>query len=150
MKAHEQTLELEEMISYRVSRLQALLNRQTIAILKENGGLAPTQWRILVVLKTLGICTIAEISRKTKLDKALLSRAVKGLTKRSLIKAKPSPQNRSHLILSLTEAGQEAYERARPFMRKRHDLLVDSLTPDEKNALFLAIRKLEDVLTEEK
>lgn len=41
MKSTIEGPELEEMISYRVSRLQALLNRQAVTILKEHGGLSP-------------------------------------------------------------------------------------------------------------
>ncbi len=141
-----QAPELEEMISYRVSRLQALLNRQAVSILKEH-GLSPTQWRILVMLTSLGDATTAEISRKTGLDKALLSRAVKGMTERSLIKAEASARNRSHLILSLTDAGRCSYEGARPLMQKRHDRLIGSLSASEKEVLLDAFEKLEKILT---
>lgn len=138
---------LEEMISYRVARLQSMLNRQAAAILKRH-GLAQSQWRILVMLEALGRSTTSEISRKTGFDKAMLSRAIQAMVARGLVHSHPSDQNRSHIILSLTDAGREAYEQARPFMKARHDALLGCMSDTERETLYSAFAKLEDYLSE--
>ncbi len=135
---------LDQMISFRVSRLQSKLNAQAIKILKEHADLTPTQWRVLVMLETLGECTSSEIARTTQLDKGLLSRTIKGMMQHRLIKGQPSKANKRHMLLRLTDAGRDAYERARPYMQERHELLLDNLSARERRTMFDLFDKLEE------
>ena len=138
---------LDQMISFRVSRLQSKLNAQAIKILKEHGDLTPTQWRVLVMLETLGECTSSEIARWTQLDKGLLSRAIKGMMQTRLIEGRPSKTNKRHMLLRLTDAGRDAYERARPYMQERHDLLLNNLSVQERRTMFDVFDKLEESIS---
>ncbi|MBL4871507.1 MAG: MarR family transcriptional regulator, partial [Robiginitomaculum sp.] len=45
-----------------------------------------TQWRILAVLGSVGDMTAQEISNKTMMDKTTLSRAIKNMVERKLVK----------------------------------------------------------------
>lgn len=134
---------LDQMISFRVSRLQSKLNAQAIKILKAHADLTPTQWRVLVMLETLGECTSSEIARTTQLDKGLLSRTIKGMITGKLIKTGAGRNNRRSMILRITKAGKAAYERARPFMQERHDSLMRSLSKEERSVMLAAFEKLE-------
>ncbi len=134
---------LDQMISYRVSKLQANLNAQAIRILKEHAGLTPTQWRVLVMITSLGQCTSADVARATQLDKGLLSRTIKGMIAGKLIETGAGRNNRRSMILRITKAGMAAYERARPFMQERHDSLMRSLSKEERSVMFAAFEKLE-------
>ena len=138
---------VDQMVSFRVSRLQSKLNSQAIKILKEHAGLTPTQWRVLVMLEYLGNCTSSKIARETELDKGLLSRTIKGMMQNRLIKGRPAKTNKRHMILSLTQAGHAAYDRARPFMQERHDKLLNSLSAQERRIMFDAFDKLETNIT---
>jgi len=135
---------LDQMISFRVSRLQSKLNAQAIKILKAHADLTPTQWRVLVMLETQGECTSSEIARTTQLDKGLLSRTIKGMMQTRLIKGRPSKTNKRHMLLRLTDAGRGAYERARPYMQERHDLLLNNLSAQERRTMFDVFDKLEE------
>ena len=88
---------LDQMISFRVSRLQSKLNAQAIKILKEHADLTPTQWRVLVMLETQGECTSSEIARTTQLDKGLLSRTIKGMMQNP-VDQRPASQRPTSVI----------------------------------------------------
>ena len=45
---------LRRMLTYRLARLNAQLNAQAARILRESSGLSQTQWRVLVMIDSLG------------------------------------------------------------------------------------------------
>ena len=139
---------LDQMISFRVSRLQSKLNAQAVRILKERADLTPTQWRVLVMLENLRECTASEIARATQLDKGLLSRTIKSMTAGRLIEPRPGKAARRRVYLRLTEAGKCAYEMARPFMQERYDRLTSSLSDKERQVMYTAFEKLEAKIDE--
>ena len=137
---------VEHMISYRVSRLQSLLNSQATRLLANHGGITPTQWRVLLFIQVFGTTTNAAIARQTRLDKALLSRAIRGLVARKLVRFEPSAANKTHRLLTMTEKGLDTYLQALPAMQKRHDNLVNCLSNGEMEVFFAAMTKLETEL----
>jgi DNA-binding MarR family transcriptional regulator len=141
-KMDEYDIPLTEMVTYRLSRLNAQLNAQAARILKETAGLSLAQWRVLVVLDTNGKVPPSEIVRSTAVDKGQLSRTLKGMTSEGLIASEASESDsRSHL-LSMTAKGRELFETARPAMRERQLCLLESLGGEERDVLFTALDKI--------
>lgn len=133
---------LTEMVTYRLSRLNAQLNAQAARILKETADLSLARWRVLVVLDTHGRVPSSEIVRSTAVDKGQLSRTIKGMISDGLIASEiRESDGRSHL-LSMTAKGRTQFETARPAMRKRQINLLGSLEDAEREALFAALDKI--------
>jgi DNA-binding MarR family transcriptional regulator len=139
---------LQQMITFRVSRLHARLNAQANRILKESSDLSLMQWRVFVTLETMGKITPSEIIRQTNLDKGQLSRAIKSMLDRGLISSETCESDQRAHYIDFTPKGLEHFNRARPHMRARQERLMGSLTPDEQRELFNALQKLDAVVDE--
>ncbi len=144
----DRQLVLDEMITYRLARLQARLNAQATRILKENGGLTLTQWRILVLLDLRGEANLAQLVRETKFDKAQLSRAVKTMLQNGLLTSKANETDQRQILLAMTGTGRAAFEKALPHMRGRQQILLASLSRQQREDLFAALDRIEAALTE--
>ena len=137
---------LRDMLTYRLSRLNAKMNAQATRILKESSGLTQAHWRVLVMIDALGSVTPAQIVRTSLMDKGQLSRTIKDMVARGLIRLKDSESdNRSHL-LSITERGRTLFERARPAMQARHLRLSEDLDAADRAAFHRVLDKLEDAV----
>ncbi len=134
---------LQQMVTFRLSRIHAKLNTQSTRILNKSAGLSLSQWRVMVMLETHGKITPGEFVRLTKFDKGLVSRTIKGMIKEGLLRSESSElDQRSHLV-EMTEKGLAVFQKARPHMRLRQAHLIDSLAPAERKVLFTAFDKLE-------
>lgn len=134
---------MQQMVTFRLSRLHARMNAQSARILKKSAGISLSQWRIMVVIEYLGKITPSEFVRQTEIDKGLVSRTIKGMIKEGLLRSESSDSDhRSHLI-DMTPKGAALFEKARPLMRRRQAHLLDSLSAAERKALYTAFDKLE-------
>ncbi len=134
---------LQQMVTFRLSRVHAKLNAQSARILSKSAGLSLSQWRIMVMIETHGKITPTTFVQLTKFDKGLVSRTIKGMIKLGLLRSESSETDqRSHLI-DMTGKGLAVFEKARPYMRKRQSCLLDCLTFAEREALFQTFDKLE-------
>lgn len=139
---------LQQMVTFRISRLHARMNAQATKILKETADISLMQWRVFVMLETLGKITPSEIVRQTDLDKGQLSRAVKTMIEQGLISSETSESDHRAQYIDFTEKGLEVFHRARPQMRDRQARLLNALSPNEQAAMFNALKKLDAVMDE--
>lgn len=134
---------LQHLLSFRLSRVQAKLNAQATKILKTNGGLTLVQWRILVMMQTIGETTVGQIARETQFDKALISRTAQTLVTQGLVEMRTGDKDHRKHMLTMTEAGQSVLDRAAPHMVARQDALRASMTEEQLSTLFQALDLLE-------
>lgn len=99
-----------------------------------------TQWRVLAVLGSVGHMTAQEISNKTMMDKTTLSRAIKNLVERKLVKRQAQQNDGRVSSLCLTLAGQKLFKKIVPIANRADSNLRAKLSQSE-----LAI--LEQILT---
>ncbi|SLN30439.1 putative HTH-type transcriptional regulator [Falsiruegeria litorea R37] len=134
---------LQQMVTFRLSRIHAKLNAQAARILKESSGISLSQWRIFVMIENHGKITPAQIVKRTDFDKGQVSRTVKGMLKDGLIAVEGSESDQRSHTLDFTDKGFALFQKARPAMRSRQNVLLGSLTATERQAMFTAMDKLE-------
>lgn len=139
----DENVPLQQMITFRLSRLHAKLNAQAARILKQSAGISLSQWRIFVMVETHGKLSPAEIIRQTAFDKGQVSRTIKGMISEGLLTVETSESDQRVHLVDFTDKGLEVFELARPHMRKRQGVLMDSLTVAERRAIYKALDKLE-------
>ncbi|WP_406644986.1 MarR family transcriptional regulator [Aliisedimentitalea scapharcae] len=137
---------LQEMVTFRISRTHARLSAQAAQLLKKTSGISLMQWRVFVMLEVEGRITPAEIVRRTDLDKSQLSRTIKSMVADGLLTSEPSESDQRAHVLEFTAKGFEVFQQARPHMRHRQARLLNSLTDDERGALFDALAKLDSAV----
>ena len=136
-------LPLHQFLTYRLSRVQAKLNAQASALLRNYAGLTISQWRILALVGAAGQTRLSELSRIAALDKGLLSRNLKTLIADGLVRSEQDDIDHRVQHLSLSGSGQALFERTLPRMRKRQRHLRSSMTAKELDVLYQALDKLE-------
>ncbi|MEM1375290.1 MAG: MarR family winged helix-turn-helix transcriptional regulator [Pseudomonadota bacterium] len=138
---------LDRRVSYRISRLHGRLNAQAARILSATAGISLSQWRILVMIDAEAEISASEIVRMTKIDKAMVSRAIKSLSEDGLVKVVVSKADQRLHNVRMTPAGRERFMRAFPHMLDRQNSLVDRLAEGEAETLFRLLGKIEDAIT---
>lgn len=134
---------LQQLLTFRLARLQARANAHAARILKKYSGVSLSEWRVFVLLETNGKITPAQMVRLTQFDKGLISRTVKGMQAKGWVTVETSDSDhRSHLI-DFTPEGRVLFEQASPAMRRRQDTLRNTLGPEERAILFGAFDKLD-------
>lgn len=136
--------QLQSLVTYRLSRLQARLNAQAQKLLEEHAGLSLSEWRVAVVLREAGEMSSADLVRLTQYDKAQISRTVRKLRGKGLVVDGNATADLRVTRIKLTPAGTGVIEKALPVMRDRQGALMAGLTPKEQRALFDTLDKISD------
>jgi DNA-binding MarR family transcriptional regulator len=97
---------LIRLVSVRIVRLSELILRIGGVTFKHRFGVKPTDLRILVMLGAYQPISVNEVSRRTHIDKAWISRSLRGLLSRKLIKRTAHPSDSRASLLSLTKRGE--------------------------------------------
>lgn len=139
---------LDQLMTYRLSRVYAQLNAQAARILRESSGLSQVQWRVLVMLDSFGEITANQIVRRLLIDKGQLSRTTKAMVRDGLIVVKENESDSRSSLLSMTARGRAMFERSRPAMRARQTALNQHLTDEERRVFLAALGKLEAAVRE--
>jgi len=97
---------LIRLVSVRIVRLSELILRIGTIAFKDRFGVKPTDLRILVMLGAYQPISVNEVSRRTHIDKAWISRSLRGLLRRKLITKTSHPSDSRASLLSLTKKGE--------------------------------------------
>lgn len=134
---------LSQFLTYRIARLHFELNAQAIAVLDDVSGLGLSQWRVLAMIASNSATTSVEIVNKMKIDPAIVSRTIRKLEDENLLNTERSSDDRRVVKVSTTQDGQALYEKTVPHMRRRQQILLDSLTSDQQAQIFEIMDRLE-------
>ncbi|MBV8444218.1 MAG: GNAT family N-acetyltransferase [Hyphomicrobiales bacterium] len=95
-------------------------------------------------------CTAAEIGRRLRMDKAHMSRIVARLRARKLVGSRVSQAHGKHVLLSLTNAGSQAFAAADAGARAQVDALLSPVDAAGRDRLANAMRDIRAVLGDRK
>ncbi len=136
-------LDLEGIITYRIFRLHAALDRQAVHILNNVSGLRQNEWKVISFIGLGAAHTSRDIARFTHMDPAIISRTIRTLEDDGLVITERSKDDRRVVLLSLSEAGQKKFELTFPHMLDRHRSLLSSLSSDEQELIWKILDNLE-------
>jgi DNA-binding MarR family transcriptional regulator len=103
----EDDVPISALISYRLSRISNSLSRSAGLAYRRSVDVSLGEWRTLSLLGENGSLTLNRLARRAALDKAQMSRVVKGLVDRGLVE-RTQGVGRS-TVLTLSAEGEEAY-----------------------------------------
>lgn len=133
---------LIRLVSVRVVRLAELILRIGTLTFRDRFGVKSTDLRILVMLGAYQPISVNEVSRRTHIDKAWISRSLRGLLRRKLVKKTPHPADSRASSLSLTRKGEALLREIAPVAEEyQRQLLRGQRRRDVERVLdFLAAR----------
>lgn len=132
----------ENLLTFQLVRLYAALNRQSNRLLKRAGGLTIPEWRIVSLLGAHGEMNGRLIGAAAKLDAGLLSRTLRALELRGIVKCVRKAEDRRSVWAHLTARGRKVERAVRPVMLARHQRLLAALEHKERALIFKLIDKL--------
>ena len=130
MDKHKPTsfLNMSSFVTFRLSKLQSSLNAQATSILKQNSDLTLVEWRIIQVVRMFEDMTSSMIVDHVQMDKGQLSRKIKGMIEKGLLKSERNQDDKRVQKLILTEKALSISDMLMPTMEKRQkNLLSDCL-----------------------
>mgnify|MGYP001816567880 CR=1 FL=1 len=136
--------ELQNFLPYRLSLLTNTVSQGMAGSYTQKHDINITEWRILAVLGRYPGLTASQVVEKTAMDKVAISRGVKSLMSRKLLKRQTDPNDRRRRRLYLTNRkGQKVMEQVIPQARQYEQRLLEALDPEETEALLLILDKLQ-------
>ena len=108
----EEPYVLDEQVGFALR--QAQQRHTTIFAAKMIEDLTPTQWAALAKLGELGDCSQNHLGRLTAMDAATIKGVIDRLTGRGFTTTRSDPRDGRRLLVALTPAGSDLYDRAAP------------------------------------
>ena len=120
-----------------------------IGVLRE--GLLDTAYslpeaRVLYELGARGACGASELARDLALDAGYLSRLLRGLKRRGLVRGEAASADARRSVLSLTGAGRRAFRTLDARSRTQSAVMLEPLSAAERARLAGALRAVESLL----
>ena len=134
--AMSKKLDLEELVTFRLSRLADSLERAATLAYGQSHELNLTAWRTLAILSQHEPTTAQDISRRSRIDKGWISRSVAKLESRGLLVRTPHGTDNRRVLLGLTDAGRHLVTQLAPLSKQRHETLLSVLGEDQRRAFL--------------
>jgi len=137
---------LNRLVSVRIVRIADLILRIGTLAFKERFGVKPTDLRILIMLGAYQPISVNEVSRKTHIDKAWISRSLTPLLRRKLITRTPHPADSRASLLCLTHKGETLLREIAPVADDyQRQLLQGQRARDVERVLDLLAARAEEM-----
>ena len=137
---------LIRLVSVRIVRLSEMVLRIGTLAFKDRFGVKPTDLRILVILGAYQPISVNEVSRRTHIDKAWISRSLKTLMRRKLITKIAHPSDNRASLLSLTKQGEALLREIAPVAQEyQRQLLQGQRARDVERMLDLLSSRAEEM-----
>lgn len=136
-------LPLSSFLTYRLYNLSQTAGRATARWHQKVSGLTVAEWRVVATLGFFGTSSPSDVSDKTFMDKAVVSRVKTSLTSKGLILDQHDPADSRKRVLSLTDKGRDLYQSTMPAAQERQAAMMEVLGDEEMRALSDSLDKLQ-------
>jgi DNA-binding MarR family transcriptional regulator len=113
----------DEFVPYLMRRVSERLSKSLAEALKPFDQ-TPNAWRVLVALVSRDRASISELAEFTIIDQSTLSRTVDRMEEQRLVKRAPSEADGRTVVVSVTEAGQRAFEQMLPIASAQYEWAI--------------------------
>ena len=108
-------------------------------------GLTPTQYSVLALVRNRGPLGLAELTELEGLNPTMVSRIIKVLDERGLIRRTPDPGDLRAARVEATTAGERVHDRVRAQRTKVLLECLSDLPPETAQSLLAAVPDLESL-----
>jgi DNA-binding MarR family transcriptional regulator len=106
-------------------------------------GLTPTQYSVLALVRSRGPLGLAELTELEGLNPTMVSRVIKVLDERGLIRRMPDPHDLRAARLAATPMGEQMHDRVRTQRTQVLSERLGRLSPDTAETLLAAVPAME-------
>ncbi|RJE72220.1 MarR family transcriptional regulator [Pseudoalteromonas sp. MSK9-3] len=141
-------LNINEFLPYQLVALSSKVSEDFSHVYIAHGGLTQAQWRVLAhVANTQGLgSTAKQICELANMDKSTVSRAIKQLEEKALIRLTQHENDKRAMVVTVTDAGCALYQDITPKALDWESELLSCLQDDEQKQLKTLISKLSNYI----
>lgn len=137
--AEHPSVALDGLVTVRLVQLAEIISRGAAEVFETRYGVKNTELRILVHLAGREGLAVNELARRTRVDKAWISRSLKGLESRGLVERSAHATDSRARVISLTAAGERLAAEIAPVAEARNTRLLAGLDEAEVGRLLDAL-----------
>ena len=136
-----------DQLAHQILTILPLINRIMAAELRQEVGedVSMAQFRVMTHLRTPH--TLSEIARKRRVSLQSAGGLVQALVERGWVLRETDPRDRRQTILTLSEIGQQQFERVYARMQQQLLPYIDQLEQHEIDAVSSALQALERIFS---
>lgn len=143
-------LNVEDFLTFRLTRLSNALRTNLTKPYLEAFELSLPEWRLLALVARFAPMRFSEVTARSGMDKGQVSRTLRVMANRGLTKTKTIKDRSSRstealaapVMVSITPKGAALYKAVLPVARKRQADMLLSLSQSERVSLYSIIDKL--------
>ena len=139
-------IDLATFLPYQLTNVATRVSNDFAEVYQTKYGLNIPQWRILANLAQYGQSNAKDLCTQANMDKSTVSRAVKVLIDKGLVKSELNAQDKRAALLVLSKVGQSLYEQIAPDALNWEKQLLNTLTNKEYEVLVGIFEKLNNKL----
>ncbi|KAA1164790.1 MarR family winged helix-turn-helix transcriptional regulator [Pseudoalteromonas fuliginea] len=139
-------IDLATFLPYQLTNVATRVSNDFAEVYQTKYGLNIPQWRILANLAQYGQSNAKDLCTQANMDKSTVSRAVKVLIDKGLVRSELNKQDKRAALLVLSEVGQSLYEQIAPDALNWEKQLLSTLTNEEYEVLVSIFEKLNNKL----
>ncbi|MBH0021285.1 MarR family transcriptional regulator [Pseudoalteromonas sp. SWXJ133] len=139
-------IDLATFLPYQLTNVATRVSNDFAEVYQTKYGLNIPQWRILANLAQYGQSNAKDLCTQANMDKSTVSRAIKVLIDKGLMRSELNEQDKRVALLALSQAGQSLYEQIAPDALNWEKQLLSTLTNDEHEVLVSIFEKLNNTL----
>ena len=136
-------LELAKFLPYQLSTLSNRVSSTIANAYQDKFSLSVTEWRIMAVLGEEEGLSADTVSQRTQVEKSLISRALKRLIARNLVRRDTDLADARKHCLRLSHTGIEIYEQIVPVSKQYEKTLFGCLSAAERTQFDKLINKVQ-------
>lgn len=126
---------LEDLIQVRLGRLSEICN-QLSRFSVGTRGLRVTDLRIMNLLFDSGVLSINELARRSRVDKAWVSRSVTQLLEKRWVSKEGDPNDARAQLIRLTPKSRNTLEKFRPAIQRNEKALLEGINEKQLKRLL--------------
>ncbi|MBI1263126.1 MAG: MarR family transcriptional regulator [Alphaproteobacteria bacterium] len=136
-------MRLRDYLPYRLSVASNKASGLIARAYQARFGLTIWEWRVIAVLGEGAPRTAQGVCEATAMDKVTVSRAIRALDARGLVRRSARDDDRRASDVRLTAEGEAIYAEVAPLALRYEAALLDGFTPQERAQLSALLDKLE-------
>jgi DNA-binding MarR family transcriptional regulator len=133
------SLLMDGFATVRLVQLAEVISRGAAQVFEARFGVKNTELRILVRLAGRSGLAVNELARRTRVDKAWISRSLRALERRGLVRRSVHPSDTRASLIALTAEGEALVAKVAPVARARNARLLAGLDEAQVYALLDAL-----------
>ncbi|MDK1287823.1 MarR family winged helix-turn-helix transcriptional regulator [Pseudoalteromonas umbrosa] len=135
-------LDISQFLPYQLVALSTKVSDDFAQVYSQEAGLTQAQWRVLSHVINIQFATAKQICELANMDKSTVSRAIKQLEQKQLLRLNQHPDDKRATVIECTDMGFDLYKQLTPKALEWEQNLLANFSESEKRTFKILIEKL--------